>query len=106
MIKEMKGDKLPITCGIPVIKFVDFTHGVMALRAFTLLLKVWVIKNYFTKRLHFELVRLMTFDLATMLCLMYGQVLLFSKENDCGKHESTALLEHVMTCTIIFGAFM
>jgi hypothetical protein len=72
MIKEMKGDKLPISCGIPVIKYVDFAHGVMAMRAFTLLLKVWIIKNYFTKRLHFELVRLMTFDLATMLCLMYG----------------------------------
>ena len=106
MIKEMKADKLAVTCGIPIVKYVDFAHGVMAMRAITLLIKVWVIRNYFTKRLHFELVRLMTFDLATMICLIYGQILLFSKENDCSKTQSTALLEHVMTCSIIFGAFM
>ena len=72
MIKEMQGDKLPTTCGIPVIKFVDSMHMILALRAFTLLVKVWVIRYFFSKRLHFELVRLMTFDLATMLCLIHG----------------------------------
>jgi hypothetical protein len=85
MINEMKGDKLPLTCGIPIIKFVNFTHALLCVRALSLLIKVWMIRYHFTKRLHFELFRIMTVDLATVLCLMYGQTLLISKENDCSK---------------------
>jgi len=53
------------------------------------LFKVIIIRRFYRYLSYFELIRMLVTEGGLVVWMLYGDILYFSQDNDCGKYEKT-----------------
>lgn len=77
------------TCGIPVLSWLEVFFLIFGVRSLSQLLRIYVIRNFYSFRAKYEIGRLVVIDGAIIGWLIYGNALYYSKKNNCEKYEAT-----------------
>lgn len=80
--------------------------GLFAIRSFTILFKVYIIRNFYSLRGRYELLRIFLIDSIMIAWLVYGNDLYFSKKNDCDKVDGTLFMAEAMGTILFVGYLM
>ena len=105
-VEEKKRRKVDTTCGIPILMWLEGFLVLFTIRSFSILFKIFVIRNYYGMRSRYELARIVFIDSFIVGWLIYGNELYFSKQNDCGDKESTLFLQQTMGSILFVGYVM
>lgn len=96
----------PITCGIPILMWHRVLFFLFGLRSLANLLKIYIIRNFYSRRNYYNIMRFAVADGLIIAWLIYGNVLYYSKRNNCEANERTQFLAEFMGCILIIGYIM
>lgn len=95
-----------VTCGIPILMWHEVLFALFGVRSLANLLKIYIIRNFYSRRNYYNIMRFAIVDGLIILWLIYGNVLYYSKRNDCEANERTQFLNEFMGCILILGYVM
>lgn len=96
----------PPVCGIPVLFWLEVFFCLFGVRSLFQLMKIYVISNFYSYRFQYDILRLIIIDSFMIGWLIYGNVIYYSKENNCGTNGRTALLDQFMLVILCIGYLM
>lgn len=79
---------------------------IFGLRSFTQLAKIYVIRNFYSSVLYFDLMKLLLIDGFMIAWLAYGNHLYYSPKNNCEANPHTQYLAEFMSCILFIGYLM
>lgn len=80
--------------------------GLFAFRSAAQLFKIWVIKYFYNHVLMFDIAKLVIIDSCMIGWLVYGNIIYYSKQNDCERVQGTMFLAEFMSCILFIGYLM
>ena len=93
----------PQTCGIPINYWLNVFFALYGVRSLCNLLKIFVIRNFYTYVTAYDVLRMVLIDGAICCWIVYGNHLYYSKANNCMLLEDTQLQAEFMSCILIVG---
>ena len=95
-----------MTCGIPILMWHEVLFVLFGVRSFMNLLKIYIIRNFYSRRNYYNFMRFVIIDGLIIVWLVYGNMLYYSVKNNCEQNERTAFLDQFMGCILILGYVM
>ena len=71
------------SCGIPIVFWLDIFFLLFGLRSFGQLMKIYVIRNFYSRVVYFDVMKLVFIDGFLIGWLIYGNFLYYSPKNNC-----------------------
>eukprot|EP00347_Sterkiella_histriomuscorum_P003510 403364024 len=95
------------TCGIPILKWIMVYFSILGLRSASNLLRIYMIRNQFYQEQtnNFTILSFIVIDGFILGWLIYGNILFFSKNNNCYQLQDSRMLYDMMLILLIFGYF-
>ena len=96
----------PVSCGIPILMWHEVLFSLCGVRSLANLLKIYIIRNFYSRRNYYNIMRFVIIDGSIIAWLVYGNVIYYSKRNNCDDNERTQFLAQFMACLLVFGYVM
>jgi hypothetical protein len=93
-------------CGIPIVQWLDIFFMLFGLRSLYQLMKIWVIRHFYSRIFCFDIAKLVFVDGFMVAWLVYGNYLYYSPKNNCAYIPDTQFMAQFMSCIIILGYMM
>ena len=96
----------PLQCGIPILMWHEVLFSLFGVRSLANLLKIYIIRNFYSRRNYYNVMRFVIIDGTIIAWLVYGNMIYYSKKNNCDDNERTQFLDQFMGCIIVLGYIM
>jgi hypothetical protein len=94
-----------IECGIPLFRWILIYIILLSCKSLTNLLKIPLIRRQSSYLGSYTLISFLLVDGSYLAWLIYGNVLYYSKENNCGKLDVSKNMNEAMFVLLIIGYF-
>jgi hypothetical protein len=93
------------SCGIPLFKWCVIFFIILACKSLSNLFRIVMIRRFFRWAATYSIIQFVVVEGVYLVWLIYGNIIFYSKENNCNQIENTYNLYILMFLLLIIGYF-